>query len=199
MPQIPPINLPLEHAIDTASINRLRIALRHVRNHVSTTDRELQRILLVPEKRAKCEIIDLETDSEVDIQQKSGNEDEDGSSIGSEAVEEVESEQGEESEDDRRIGSNGVEDPRTRSWTLQFANATPSPKRFRPRYAECQNCEEEFDVTQNEQKLCRYHPGMYLASRLCSSHKTYLKLQRNASLTTRAISGPITMSVAMVV
>lgn len=32
-------------------------------------------------------------------------------------------------------------------------------KRLRPRYAMCKNCEEEFDITQNESGDCVYHPG----------------------------------------
>ena len=32
-------------------------------------------------------------------------------------------------------------------------------KRMRPRYAMCENCEKEFDVTLNESGDCIYHPG----------------------------------------
>ncbi|KAF7586147.1 hypothetical protein BBP40_009402 [Aspergillus hancockii] len=32
-------------------------------------------------------------------------------------------------------------------------------KRPRPRYAFCENCEKEFDVTENTSTSCKYHPG----------------------------------------
>jgi hypothetical protein len=35
------------------------------------------------------------------------------------------------------------------------------PKRLRPRYAVCMNCNKEFDVSENTRKSCSYHPGMY--------------------------------------
>ncbi|OGM47326.1 hypothetical protein ABOM_003834 [Aspergillus bombycis] len=34
---------------------------------------------------------------------------------------------------------------------------TPGSKRLRPRYAYCENCEQEFDVTQNTSTSCKYH------------------------------------------
>lgn len=36
---------------------------------------------------------------------------------------------------------------------------TPGSKRLRQRYAYCENCEQEFDVTQNTSTSCKYHPG----------------------------------------
>jgi hypothetical protein len=36
---------------------------------------------------------------------------------------------------------------------------TKGSKRLRLRYAICENCEEEFDVTTNTSKSCLYHPG----------------------------------------
>ena len=161
MPQIAPINSSLEYAIDTANTNRLRIALHHVRNQVPTAAHELQRILLVPESRAKCEVIDLDTESEVDSQQDPEDEDEDGSSVSSQAPDETESEESGESKDDRHVGRNGEEDPGSRKQISQIGTEVTSKKRMRPRYTECENCGEEFDVTRNERKLCRYHPGMY--------------------------------------
>ena len=104
MPQIAPINSSLEYAIDTANTNRLRIALHHVRNQVPTAAHELQRILLVTESRAKCEVIDLDTECEVDSQQDPEDEEEDGSGVSSEAPDETESEESGESKDDRSLG-----------------------------------------------------------------------------------------------
>jgi hypothetical protein len=38
---------------------------------------------------------------------------------------------------------------------------TTGPKRMRTRYANCINCKEEFDVSENTKKSCSYHPGTY--------------------------------------
>lgn len=38
-------------------------------------------------------------------------------------------------------------------------------KRQRPRYAICRNCNEEFDITQNDRGGCVYHPGKFVISR----------------------------------
>lgn len=35
-------------------------------------------------------------------------------------------------------------------------------KRLRPRFATCMNCDQEFDVTENGRKACRWHDGMAL-------------------------------------
>jgi len=32
-------------------------------------------------------------------------------------------------------------------------------KRMRPRFATCRHCEEEFDVTENSDRACRWHKG----------------------------------------
>lgn len=37
-----------------------------------------------------------------------------------------------------------------------------APKRLRPRFATCINCDQEFDVTDNGKKACRRHDGMAL-------------------------------------
>ena len=37
-----------------------------------------------------------------------------------------------------------------------------APKRLRPRFATCLNCDQEFDVTDNGEKACRWHDGMGL-------------------------------------
>jgi hypothetical protein len=33
----------------------------------------------------------------------------------------------------------------------------------RQRYAMCEHCKEEFDVTENDEDDCQYHDGMFLA------------------------------------
>ena len=46
-----------------------------------------------------------------------------------------------------------------------------APKRLRPRFATCLNCEQEFDVTDNGKRACRWHDGMALRANpmLCHS------------------------------
>lgn len=46
-----------------------------------------------------------------------------------------------------------------------------APKRLRPRFATCINCDQEFDVTENGKKACRWHDGMALRAKpmLCHS------------------------------
>jgi hypothetical protein len=46
------------------------------------------------------------------------------------------------------------------------------PKRFVPRYAFCENCKEEFDVTENRSDACTYHPRQccYLPSLQTRAH-----------------------------
>ena len=46
-----------------------------------------------------------------------------------------------------------------------------APKRLRPRFATCINCDQEFDVTDNGKKACRWHDGMALRANpmLCHS------------------------------
>ena len=39
-----------------------------------------------------------------------------------------------------------------------------APKRLRPRFATCINCDQEFDVTDNGNKACRWHDGMGLCA-----------------------------------
>lgn len=43
---------------------------------------------------------------------------------------------------------------------------TTGAKRVRSRYAKCINCKEEFDVSENTKKSCRYHSGMYTSTKL---------------------------------
>lgn len=38
-------------------------------------------------------------------------------------------------------------------------------KRLRAKYAVCSNCQEEYDVTQNHKKACRWHDGMNLCTK----------------------------------
>lgn len=40
-------------------------------------------------------------------------------------------------------------------------NETTAPKRLMTRYAVCEMCDKEFDVSENTPTSCRYHPGMH--------------------------------------
>ena len=46
-----------------------------------------------------------------------------------------------------------------------------APKRLRPRFATCMNCNQEFDVTDNGDPACSWHDGMALSESptLCHS------------------------------
>ena len=37
-----------------------------------------------------------------------------------------------------------------------------------PRFVECENCGEEFDIGENERGDCVWHPGKHFLSMLCS-------------------------------
>jgi hypothetical protein len=46
--------------------------------------------------------------------------------------------------------------------TARVLKASPipkTPKRLRPRFATCEHCSEEFDVTENEDDACMWHDG----------------------------------------
>lgn len=57
-------------------------------------------------------------------------------------------------------------------------------KRLRSKYAVCSNCKEEFDVTQNGKKACRWHDGMNLCTRgwvfFFSKRKPRLRASRDS-------------------
>jgi hypothetical protein len=40
------------------------------------------------------------------------------------------------------------------------AQKSRAAKRLRPRYAMCTQCDEEFDITENDPEACVYHPGV---------------------------------------
>jgi hypothetical protein len=47
--------------------------------------------------------------------------------------------------------------PGSSSGAVSAVPEPPRPKRFVPRYAFCENCKEEFDVTENRSDACTYH------------------------------------------
>ena len=54
--------------------------------------------------------------------------------------------------------SEGDDDSDNSGEAVPHLEATGS-KRQRTRYAVCENCKEEFDVTKNTRRSCSYHPG----------------------------------------
>jgi hypothetical protein len=46
------------------------------------------------------------------------------------------------------------------TYSDKSSESSESNKRQRSRFAFCENCEKEFDVTTNTEESCRYHPGM---------------------------------------
>lgn len=53
---------------------------------------------------------------------------------------------------------------------LATTHVQKAPKRLRPRYATCTNCDQEFDVTDNGKKSCRWHDGMALRAKPVVCH-----------------------------
>lgn len=63
-------------------------------------------------------------------------------------------------------GSNEVSSGKTTVQTETKPTPSEGTKRMISQYAQCKNCEEEFDTAANSEKLCRYHPGKKELSRL---------------------------------
>ena len=131
--RVPSVQALLQSAIDSAQPARLRETLQVLCNSSADIARIASSLLLVPEKDIKREIR-RETSSEAD---DSEEEDGDGDSD--------DSEDEDESEND----------------TEEIASISNDLKRLRPRFAMCENCSEEFDVTDNQKKACVYHDGMH--------------------------------------
>ncbi|KAB8221882.1 hypothetical protein BDV33DRAFT_202137 [Aspergillus novoparasiticus] len=62
------------------------------------------------------------------------------------------------SKDDEESDEEGSEDENPRSEERSSNQQTTGSKRLRQRYAYCENCKKEFDVTQNTSTSCKYHP-----------------------------------------
>lgn len=124
----------LQSAIDSAQPTRLRATLQALCNSSADVASLVSSLLLVPENEVK-KSRHRKASSE-DSDEDEDEEDSDKSSNGSE-------------EEEEENGDN-LEDTEATSNTL---------KRLRPRYAMCENCSEEFDVTDNVKGACVYHDG----------------------------------------
>ncbi|KAI4284986.1 MAG: hypothetical protein L6R38_001001 [Xanthoria sp. 2 TBL-2021] len=121
----------LQVAIDEAQPERLRNALRSLCSNSKDTARAAQAILLVPVDRPRPKPTSAAEEEGEDTDEN--GEDTDQS----------------ESESSSKDEAAAAEETR---------NTVHGLKRLRPRYATCTNCEEEFDITQNESGDCVYHP-----------------------------------------
>ena len=113
---------------------------------------------------------DDEDDDEDDSQD--GNEDDDGEEDQNEEAEEQKVANDDRTDRKKDKENEGKEEAKkyagvSNKQDLQGIESSPSAtamltgkKRLRSKYAVCSNCEEEFDVTQNGKKACRWHDGM---------------------------------------
>ncbi|KAL8814953.1 MAG: hypothetical protein Q9223_005871 [Gallowayella weberi] len=117
-------------AIDTAQPERLRQALSKICAESAVAAQLAQDILLVPIRRSISP----------SAEQRDKNDDNETDESESESVSDSGSKQ--------------------EAFEAEAAsNVALGLKRMRPRYAMCSNCEEEFDVTENQSGGCIYHPG----------------------------------------
>lgn len=129
----------LQSAIDTAQPARLRETLQAICNSSADAAHIASILLLVPENQVKKlshrrAKSDEGSDKEEDDSEENSDENSDDS----------------EDEDDAENGTEVTE------------AASTKLKRLRPRYAICENCSEEFDVTDNKKKSCSFHDGRLL-------------------------------------
>jgi hypothetical protein len=123
----------LEKAIDTVDGNRLRVLIKHYCASNPALVRALEDEWLVRGKAVIRYHADTDSEDDVDSENES-SEDEHYDS--------------DEDEDDRKARRNAMK-------TVKVDNDEATP-----RYAQCEHCEEEFDVTTNERGDCLWHPGM---------------------------------------
>ena len=61
-----------------------------------------------------------------------------------------------------RDGQEGCSEGEEQSDDCAITHVQKAPKRLRPRFATCINCDQEFDVTDNGDTVCSWHDGMVL-------------------------------------
>ncbi|KAL8656479.1 MAG: hypothetical protein Q9226_002652 [Calogaya cf. arnoldii] len=132
----------LQIAIDEAQSNRLRDTLRRLCRDSKDTARAAQAILLVPLDRSKPRTTRAAEEGDEDMGEKG---------------EDTEESESDSSSKDEAAAAEAAE----ANWSTVH-----ELKRHRPGYVTCMNCEEEFDITQNESGDCVYHPGADRAGRL---------------------------------
>ncbi|KAL8883586.1 MAG: hypothetical protein Q9192_007091, partial [Flavoplaca navasiana] len=121
----------LQFAIDGAQPDRLRDTLRRLCNNSKDIARAAEAILLVPLDRSKARKTPTAGVEDGDADKNDDDSDE------------PESDQ---SPKDQLAAAEAKR------------KAVHKLKRQRPRYAMCKNCNEEFNITQNDRGGCVYHP-----------------------------------------
>ena len=151
-----PLTDALIDAINTAPPKELRSALKRTCESSKEAWKLVKKILLVRRTRVQHKIVKRKLDSEGTI----GSTDEDQSGSGGEDEGGSESEDSQEKDVDR--GTNG------------HCNGSllSAVKRYRPRFATCENCNEDFDVTNNDEDACVWHPGRHIPASLTCRFKT---------------------------
>ena len=148
-------------AINTAPDGRVRLALRNACDISEEASKIVRSMLLVPTDRVRYNVVENDVDSDGRVDgDESDEESEDGESDEEEEEDEEASDgenngkehQGE--EDQSRIIDDGT------AGGHKNGVSAPNLKRFRPRFATCINCDEEFDVETNDKDSCNWHPGI---------------------------------------
>lgn len=136
----------LHDAIDTAHSARLRATLKELCHSSVDAFQIVQDLLLVPEEKAIHRMVDRKNRSESESDDGVGDEDE---------SDEDESEPDEDkSEDEDQHSDDGASVHDERAVPICIKKLL---KRPRPRFATCENCNEEFDVTNNGKYDCVYN------------------------------------------
>ena len=141
-PPKPVISAALEKAIDTLDAAELRGWVKYYCKTVEPMRSTLEEKYLVLGKDVVRYHAD--TDSEDD--------------------KESENESSEEEEDDEEDDTNAESENEPRKKLKPIAAADDE---MVPRYAECLNCKERFDVSDNKRGYCRWHTGMCNQSQRC--------------------------------
>ncbi len=123
----------LQVAIDEAQPHRLRETLRRLCMDSRDTARAAQAILVVPVHRSRSKTNMAEEEEDEDQDEDKDDKADESESDSSSKIEAAEAE--------------------------AISNTLNGLKRMRPRYVRCRNCNEEFDITENENGDCIYHPG----------------------------------------
>ncbi|RLL95035.1 hypothetical protein CFD26_103566 [Aspergillus turcosus] len=137
--------LQFDEALNAASVWQLKQIIRDICRQLPAATSIVSDALLVTEDEVAEERDDDDLDSELE-----SNSEPDSELDSDDAVSETETSE----QEGGREPANGI---------LQVvAPKVPAPasrKRYRPRYAQCINCKDQYDVTDNHGEACYYHPG----------------------------------------
>lgn len=137
----------LEKAISSARLDRLRATLSAICRRSLEAERIACRLLVADpprlrkRKRSDADVAWEDNDIE-DCQNESLDEEEEAEDVASD-------------EDDCRDESSSSEN----SGGISIATGRLMTSKQRPKYAKCDRCKQEFDVTKNKKRRCRWHHG----------------------------------------